>query len=135
MPDTSNIAMVVLVVHAVCSAITAMSLAGVLWLDAGCATVKQGARAVAQDAQPCISWLDSAQAALTAVADVVEPLLPAGANKSVSCGLIVLADAINGLKAASAAAQTEDANVQWQRGVEAASSARQALVDAGVQGI
>ena len=116
-------------------ALSAMSLAGVLWLDAGCATVKQGARAVAQDAQPCISWLDSAQAALTAVSAVVAPLLGPETRAATSAGLTVLADAINGLKAASAAAQTEDANVQWQRGVEAASSVRQTLLGAGVTGI
>lgn len=51
------------------------------------------------------------------------------------CGLAVLADAINGLKAASAAAQTESADRQWAKGVEAASSVRQTLLDAGVTGI
>lgn len=116
-------------------ALSAMSLAGVLWLDAGCATVKTEARAIAQDAQPCISWLDSAQAALTAVSAVVAPLLGPETMAATSASLAVLADAINGLKAASAAAQTESADRQWAKGVEAASSVRQTILDAGVTGI
>ena len=109
--------------------------AAFLALSGGCATLKTEARAVAQDAQPYISWLDSAQAALTAVSAVVAPLLGPETQAATSAGLAVLADAIAGLKAASAAAQTEDANVQWQRGVEAASSVRQTILDAGVTGI
>ena len=109
--------------------------AAFLALSGGCATLKTEARAVAQDAQPYISWLDSAQAALTAVAAVIAPFMPAETESAVSCGLTVLADAITGLKAASAAAQTEDADRQWAKGVEAASSVRQALLDAGITGI
>lgn len=116
----------------------ALALAALLMLSSGsggCATLKPQARAVAQDAQPYVSWLDSAQAALTAVSAVVAPLLGPETQAATSAGLTVLADAISGLKAASASARAEDASQQWQRGVEAASRVRQALVDAGINGI